>query len=138
MKPIYQTKFTKPEGNCFNACVASILECKLEDLPDLYEIEQTGQNWLVGLNNALRPMGYGVVHIPASAEKPCEAYIPKGCHFIASGLGPGELLHSVVYLQKDDGVDAVMVHDPIGPKYRGLKEVRSFQLLVKLSNNDSE
>jgi hypothetical protein len=130
MKQVYQTKFGEPEGNCFNACVASILECSLEDLPDLYEIEQTGENWLVGLNNALRPIGYGIVHIPASEEKPCEAYIPEGCHFIASGMGPRGLLHSVVMRQEKER--PVFVHDPIGPKYRGLKGVSSFQLIVKI------
>lgn len=133
MKPVYQTKHGAPEGNCFNACVASILECSLDDLPDLHEIEQTGQNWLVGLNDALRPMGYGVVHIPASAEVPANAYIPEGCHFIASGMGPRGLLHSVVMRQEKD--EPVFVHDPIGPQYRGLKDVRSFELIVKLSNS---
>ena len=132
MKPVYQTKFGVPDGNCFNACIASIIECSIGDLPDLCEIEATGQNWLIGLNDALRPMGYGVISSPASEENPASIYIPKGCHFIASGIGPRGARHSVVYLQRDDDVDAVMVHDPIGPKYRGLKKTTSIQLIVRL------
>lgn len=132
MKPVYQTQFGDPDGNCFNACVASIIECELSDLPDLCKVEASGQNWLIGLNDALRPMGYGVSSTPAPEESPATFYIPKGCHFIASGDGARGIRHSVVYQQKDDGVDAVMVHDPIGPKYRGLKKVTSFQLVVKL------
>jgi hypothetical protein len=132
MKPVYQTKFGVPDGNCFNACVASVIECEIEDLPDLCEVEATGQNWLIGLNDALRPMGYGVIHMEASEENPATVYIPKGCHFIASGLGPCDVLHSVVYQQQDDGVNAVMVHDPIGPKYRGLKKTLNLQLVVRL------
>ncbi len=132
VKPVYQTKFGKPDGNCFIACVASILECSIDDFPDLCEAERVGQNWIMALNDALRPLGWGVTHIPASEENPAMVYIPKGCHFIASGDGRGGLLHSVVYQQKDDDVEAVMVHDPIGPRHLGLKKVTGFQLVVKL------
>lgn len=37
MKPVMQTRFgadPNAPGNCFSACIASILECALEDLPD--------------------------------------------------------------------------------------------------------
>jgi hypothetical protein len=40
MKPIYQTRFGGSEapgeeqGNCFAACLASVFECALEDVPD--------------------------------------------------------------------------------------------------------
>lgn len=37
MKPVMQTRFgvdPNAPGNCFSACVASVLECALEDLPD--------------------------------------------------------------------------------------------------------
>ena len=34
VKPVFQTKFTNPGGNCFQACVASILEVGLQEIPD--------------------------------------------------------------------------------------------------------
>ncbi len=38
MKPVMQTRFGQNSdvgsGNCFSACVASVLECTLDDLPD--------------------------------------------------------------------------------------------------------
>lgn len=43
MKPVFQTRFgapssdeamSSPPGNCWAACIASILECQLEALPD--------------------------------------------------------------------------------------------------------
>ena len=34
---VVQTRFGYPEGNCLMACVASILEVPLEELPDLHE-----------------------------------------------------------------------------------------------------
>src|ERR1051325_7265810 len=32
MTPVFQTKFDPPDGNCFAACVASLLDRKLEDV----------------------------------------------------------------------------------------------------------
>ncbi|KKL84801.1 hypothetical protein LCGC14_1961060, partial [marine sediment metagenome] len=43
MKPIYQTRFAGPDapvaeqGNCFAACLASILECSLEEVDVLFD-----------------------------------------------------------------------------------------------------
>ena len=34
MIPVYQTVLTKENGNCYAACLASILECSLEDVPN--------------------------------------------------------------------------------------------------------
>lgn len=134
MKRVYQTKFGHPEGNCFNACVASILECSLEDLPDLEKFEAKGVNWLDGLNEALRPMGYGVIHVPASEENPASVYIPPRGHFIASGDGYGALLHSVVCEERGRG-DVDIVHDPYPEAKKrgfGLKKVLSMQFVIKV------
>lgn len=32
MKPVQQTRFGPPDGNCMSACVASIIECKIEEV----------------------------------------------------------------------------------------------------------
>lgn len=34
MKPVYQTRFGYPNGNCWEACLASLLEIPLEQVPD--------------------------------------------------------------------------------------------------------
>ena len=44
VKPVYQTQFGMPNGNCFAACVASILELKIEDIPNFCAIGD--ENWL--------------------------------------------------------------------------------------------
>ncbi|MCD9188274.1 MAG: hypothetical protein LUM44_17795 [Pyrinomonadaceae bacterium] len=41
MKKVYQTDFTNVTGNCLAACVASILECELDDVPNFV----TFPNW---------------------------------------------------------------------------------------------
>lgn len=34
MKPVYQTRYKRGEGNCLPACIASILEVPIESIPD--------------------------------------------------------------------------------------------------------
>ncbi len=34
MKPVNQTKMTPPEGDCFAACITSILELPLNEVPN--------------------------------------------------------------------------------------------------------
>src|SRR5690242_11331563 len=128
MKPVFQTRNGDPEGNCFAACVASILECSIEELPDLHDLPE-GENWLEWFNTQLAPRGFAV----AEAEAPLHAYIPAGTHFIAAGAGRRGMRHCVV--MKSSGRDAnqyadTFVHDP----YRGgdgLVSVSSVSFVVK-------
>lgn len=83
MIPVEQTILTAPLGNCFAACVASILECPLEAVPH-YTVEEGSseegqaryyfrvQDWLSTLNlhlvghretGLLRPRGYSILSI---------------------------------------------------------------------------
>lgn len=58
MKPVDQTQFGWPHGNCFMACVASIMEVGLDDLPDLYEPTKDDKaHWWNVFMDAIR--GYG-------------------------------------------------------------------------------
>jgi len=45
LRPVMQTRFGDPEGNCLMASVASILGIALDECPDLYEYEKRGLNW---------------------------------------------------------------------------------------------
>ena len=47
MIPVYQTVHGAP-GNCFEACLASIVECKIDDVPKLYGWRSV-QEWLQGI-----------------------------------------------------------------------------------------
>lgn len=138
MKPITQTRFGDPEGNCFASCVASILECPLSDLPDLNDLPE-GRNWLEWFNDGLAGKGAGVFYAAASADDPFNGYIPNGGHFIASGPGPRGLPHSVVMRALPGKVDAggivdqtnELAHDP-NPSGEGILEVSSICFVVKL------
>ena len=46
---VKQTKFGKGEGNCFPACLASVLELSLEEVPEI-----RGENWISDTNKFRR------------------------------------------------------------------------------------
>ena len=52
MKPLMQTRFGK-EGNCFAACVASVLEVSIDEVPWL-EDPENWQDYSTRLNNYLK------------------------------------------------------------------------------------
>lgn len=53
MKKVYQSKFGN-EGNCFAACIASILEIELDSLPFLSDFEDDWDIYLNALNTNLK------------------------------------------------------------------------------------
>jgi hypothetical protein len=132
LKPVLQTKFGKPEGNCFAACIASILECDLADLPDFAD-KPADENWLAWFNALLAPKGFGIFHSEASAEKPLNVYIPLGTHFIVAGPGKRGIQHCVIMKSNggEQGFGDDFVHDPY-PGGAGLASVSSICLVVKL------
>lgn len=109
MKPVKQTKFGM-EGNCFAACLASILEMNLEDLPDLMphdKITNVEQEKI--LNKWLEPFGLFYKEIRCH-ESMLSEYFPGIYHTII-GSSPRldhnkDLSHVVV------GLEGKMVHDP--------------------------
>lgn len=129
MKPVDQTAFGAPHGNCLMSCVASILEVPLESLPVLYaEIEGKGRaeaDWWLVLLDALRQHGFTAIYYPNdTTEHP--AIAPRGYH-IASGPTPNrEFRHATVYL------DGQLAHDP-HPSRDGLARVERYYLIVPLA-----
>jgi len=101
MKPVIQTTFGVPEGNCFSACLASLLEIQIARVP-LF----TSEDWQARLNEWLAQFGYFFMDtIFEGAGTP--EYLDKYAGFhIISGDGPRGFPHAVV------GYKGQMVHDP--------------------------
>lgn len=118
MKKIFQTKFGKPEGNCFPACVASILEIEIERIPNYQEGDGV---WYQNFKKWLRKFDYECVALNRSllAEKD---QCPE-VYGIVSGKSPRGLSHSTVYF-KDE-----MVHDP-HPEGGGVKDIEDVIYLI--------
>ena len=110
MKPVDQIVLSGPESDCLRACVASILEMALEEVPNFAEEE----DWVGALDRFLQPLG--LQHIPldaGDAGKVANDWAPGG-YYIAVGRTVRERYHAVVAHQGQ------VVHDPY-PTRQGLK-----------------
>jgi hypothetical protein len=130
MIPVDQTKFGMPAGNCLAACVASILECPLADVPDLWEAEQAGKNWLRVLNQWLADR-YGLWYFTADPRRPDSgftAWWSPGGHYVMGGQSPRpECTAGHACVAKDGNI----VHDP-HPSRAGLVTVEDYGFFLKL------
>lgn len=123
MKPITQTQFGKPAGNCFMACVASILEIGLEECPDLTEAHTAGGGeWWQVTQDFLWQRSYQGIYFPAV---PFRGMAPSGWS-IMSGTAARGLQHCCV------AWSGGVAHDP-HPDHSGLLDVRSYITLMDLS-----
>ena len=135
MIPVYQTTFGVPTGNCFAACLASLLETTLHELREFsqfysdycqrYENEEIHRKpdevteWWLKLIDVLRPFN----RQPAFLNDPWMA--PAG-FAIAAGTGPRGHPHAVIVLNGE------LVHDPF-PAGGGLTEIDSYVVLLSCS-----
>jgi len=99
MRPVLQTKFGV-DGNCFSACVATILGVGLADVPN---DPGTGRRvW----RDYLDRFGLGMLTVQLGAGWP-----PEGAYCIAGGKSARGLPHAVVWFFEPDGAGK-MVFDP--------------------------
>lgn len=112
MIPIDQTEFRPAVGDCLRACVASILELPLKDVPHF--LRDSGSGWFDALDRWLAErFQLGAVLIRVTSPPSCT--LPRG-FCIASGPAPGHPKHSVVW------EDGALRHDP-HPQRIGLDAV---------------
>lgn len=111
-------------GDCLRACVASILELKLKDVPHFVDIpdwEEAFHSFLGKFD--LEPLEIEIGYLADAQEKQQIPYIPSGYHII-NGISPRGISHSVV------GYKGNLAFDP-HPDGTGLKKVESFLIFVK-------
>lgn len=105
MKPVVQTILTAPGGDCFPACIASILEMDLAEVPN-YQ----GEHWQHHYHAWLAPLGLAFLTTNIPSEELIASWpgmVLPGYTILAvdSPRHPGHL-HAVVAL------DGVVVWDP--------------------------
>jgi len=120
MKPVYQTIFDNKIGNCLQACVASILELELEDVPNFME---AGDDWADEYGRFMFRFGLQLLTLDRDALLRQDVWWPGGYHIISGDSPRGDWQHSVV------GYEGEMVHDP-HPEGGGLVEPHSFDVFV--------
>lgn len=117
-RPVDQTRTGEPHGNCFAACVASILGLPLE------AVDFDGSaDWWNRADAALRKIGWA--YFEAKVAEGWEAIVPRGAYYIASGMSPRGIKHAVVHR------DGQMVHDP-NPARAGILSVEEIGFLVPM------
>lgn len=114
MKPVFQTKYGKEKGNCFQACVASLFEMELEDVPDFCNHEPL-EEWYESFILWLRDRGFS--SIPVKIDKKnnlLRGSRYKDCFLIVSGNRKEDgVKHSTIYLHNE------CIHNP-HKKCRGI------------------
>jgi hypothetical protein len=121
MKPVDQDEFGKDKGNCFQACVASILELDLHSVPHFCSLYGDSE-WFLKFSEWLTERGLGVVSweckgfsrsVSEDWADSTTTYARKclqNVYWIGSGPNVNGVPHSTVW--KADK----MVHDP-NPNY---------------------
>ena len=96
MTPVDQTTFGFPGGNCFSACVASLLDLEVSDVPYF----MASDPWWRRFEKWLLPRGYWPVMVPVDRN-----WSPPGLHILLGDTADGTP-HSVVARGRK------IVHDP--------------------------
>lgn len=133
MKPVFQNRFGKPLGNCWEACVASILEVDLSDIPTAHREEwedAVGQERVYKLLEYLHSLGYNLVEFKmVDGEGVITMRVPSD-YYILCGENHQGLGHTVVALGNE------IVHNP-NPTDNGiLHNASAYQILYKVSDFD--
>lgn len=137
MKPIAQNIFGPMIGNCYTACVASVLEIPLEDVPNwalLLAEDYMPEAWNKAINSWTRERGFYILTTTAP-EDPENDFVAKGeilqgIHHLIGGKAradDGSLVnHSVV------GLNGKIVWDPNQKRNSGLEIVEDYSVFVPL------
>lgn len=116
MHKVFQSNTSCTEGDCFAACVASVCELALKEVPADLGHSREGRNWFHRTIEWLRERGYAWLYIsnPSDNEKNFfRIMIPNKVYLIVSGTSPrGTHRHSVIYGYDDKTGEMGMLHDP--------------------------
>jgi hypothetical protein len=115
-----QTILDGERGDCYRACLASILELALEDVPHVC----LHADWRERTVAFLRPFGLGLLTVNVFPEDYPRELFPDAWHVMA---GPGQrgVRHAVV------GRRAIMLHDP-HPSGAGLLSIEEYDFFLAL------
>lgn len=113
-----QTKFGMPEGNCFAACLATLLGLYIEEVPEFQwgpDGELDGDRWWQRTRAWLKDRGIALIQLDLEDRPGMLHMLPYGLPMMVGGQSHrGDFLHSVIYMNGD------LWHDP-HPDGIGLK-----------------
>lgn len=129
MIPVMQTKVStidgKSKGNCFEACIASLLEIPIEEVPRFNDMGPI--KWHIPFHNFLRDKGYQCYGTGRPTTHDLATYPGVDGYVIVSGKSPREWVkdgHAVIYK------NGVLAHDP-HPSKEGILTIDSWFLIER-------
>lgn len=124
MKRVYQTRFDT-EGNCLQACLATVLGMSLEEVPDFVADVPADMVWTDSLRAWLHHKGFGLMIADISNDCDMERLLPFGVCLVGGKTSRGSVQHEVVYL------NGKLWHDPY-PEGNGLTQLCDMFLIFPL------
>jgi hypothetical protein len=96
MIPVQQTDFSTAGGNCYAACVASLLELPIERVPNFHR--EHGAGWVKPFCHWLKDFGLWpcVVSIEKS-DQDAKQHLDHAATAIAGGLTKSKCSHACIY-----------------------------------------
>ena len=117
-----QTK-TGSRGNCFTACLASLFEISIEDVPNFYdEAGDDAEKWWGAVRDWLRIRGFGLMNLELKDDADLSKF--EG-YFLVSGKSARGIDHETIWK------GGRMVHDP-HPSGCGLKTIQTVEMIYPL------
>lgn len=123
MKKVTQTLLGSEVGNCFAACIASMFELTIDEVPNFCADKEM---WWRNLQAWLKPMNLAFVELQMPEDKmPPLPILSDGMLCLATGKGPRGLMHAIVVRYGTDGTMHWLdtAHDP-HPSREALVETR--------------
>jgi len=137
MKPVNQNAFTDGTGNCFSACLASILELSIDEVPNFVK-DSKGQTFKMwdAVAKWINTKGYGIIHIPTKLSN-CFFIGMDGCWAIGTvdSQNIPDVDHGVVIGWKKSGrwSNVYIAHDvnPNNKQIYKFDDIKAIELLIK-------
>jgi len=126
MKPVMQTQFGKADGNCYAACLASILEIPIDSVPPCRQCNDESDQMAALRQQKFyrewaRTMGFVLINVEGDFAAFDRVFM------VAGGRGPRGIGHAVVWR------GGKCVHDPF-PGGGGLTgEPDEYEILVPMN-----
>jgi hypothetical protein len=107
MTPVEQNVFGEGKGNCWAACIASLLDLPITEVPNFCGEPERNPNWFSDTDKWLKQRGFRVIDFQGASGIAME----EGAYAIANGKSPrGDFFHVVVMTVQDG--QFVVAHDP--------------------------
>jgi hypothetical protein len=118
MRAVRQTVFGKGDGNCFPACIASILECDIDEVPNFCSESEPdkGSTWLEKTAAWLKTKGKSLIYFKFDEGRSVPLIFP-GVYVIISGRSPramegdDDFMHAVIAVPELGERTEVELHD---------------------------